>query len=582
MRWKTIKIIRLIQQKERFYIFFMFGKMLSISAIALLTVYFPKFFISMLQEEVQYTKIVSYIGVYGSLLFALNGFRNYCVNKCRIFEEEYVKKMKAEIGSIVMTLPMGEVESPKLKDELAIANNAADLIRSVSLFQDICSDIITAVGFIYIIVRLEWLFLVLVSVVVAIKIYSVKRTVKYSINRRKTYAENDRKGNYLTKVAYYSAGAAKEIRVNRLEKWFMGKVLDYRNEMLRYQYEDFNKYAMFDIISVVVFAIQSLLILGRLSWSVVEGRIDIADFTMYYAAVTSLTETFTHIISKYGEFGTIKLNYDAFETIRQKRATDNGDESGHQELETVCSIEFDHVSFSYPNSDNVVLKDVCFKIQAGQKVALVGVNGSGKTTLIKLLCRFYRPTSGKILLNDVDIWTLSEKQYYAHISAVFQDYMTFAFSIKENITLSEQTEIVPEVLAWEDIYDWINRLERKENTVVSTRFDKEGINVSGGEEQKMAVLRAVQKEAPIILLDEPTKAMDAKTEAELYRSFAKVAMKKTCLLVSHRLGSATICDQIVLLEQGRIAEKGSHMELMQLRGKYAEMFELQGKAYEQG
>ncbi len=582
MRGTPFKIAGLIQKTEHRYFTYSFLKLVSTSALPLLTVYFPKVILKQLLNGEAFDGIMTTVALFVAVILALMMIKTYGTERCHEAEERYTKKMRLATGRMVMKMPLKTVEDPKLKDRLVMSNNAADLLRTVDIFQNILSSAVTAVSFVVVVAGLNWVFFAVILALLVIKVLFVKRTVKYNTERRKVYAMNDRKGNYLNKTAYYSAGAAKEIRINSLSDWFMDKVRDYRSEMLNLQYADFNKYASFDVILAILTGVQSFVILFLLAKMVTDGEIDIADFTMYFAAVTSLSSTLAGIITKVGDYSRIRLNFGDFEALKKESeaAADGVLQDNVKFSDT--SVEFRNVSFSYPGTDRKVLDHVSFRIESGEKLALVGVNGAGKSTIVKLICRFYLPSEGQILIGGVDIPTIGEKEYRQLISAVFQDYMTFAFTIRENVTLTENEKIPERLYGWNGCRTWIERLKDGQDTFVSTKFDSTGVNLSGGEEQKMAIQRAAYKNGPIMLLDEPTKAMDAKSEAELYSSFRELAEDRTSLIISHRLASAVISDRIILLEDGHIAESGTHEELMRLNGKYAEMFCKQGEAYAAG
>lgn len=246
-----------------------------------------------------------------------------------------------------------------------------------------------------------------------------------------------------------------------------------------------------------------------------------------------------------------------------------------------CEVEFDRVSYRYPNNEKDTLKELSFKIKAGEKIGLVGMNGAGKSTLIKLLCRLIRPTSGHIRINGVDITSMERTECYKLFSTVFQDLHIFPVSIKDNIVWDGQVDeaYFAQCLEQADLAEWVSSLKEKENTKLVQELEEGAVNLSGGQSQKLLLARALYKNAPILLLDEPTAALDPIAESNIYEKYNQLSAHKTSIFISHRLASTRFCDRIFLMEDGRIAEEGTHEELLKKAGSYAKMFEVQRQYY---
>ena len=243
-------------------------------------------------------------------------------------------------------------------------------------------------------------------------------------------------------------------------------------------------------------------------------------------------------------------------------------------------VEFRNVSFRYPGTENWALKDFSLKLTVGEKLAIVGMNGSGKTTMIKLLCRLYDPQEGEILLNGVDIRKFKQDEYCRLFSVVFQDYMLFPFPLGENVAVNGEyeTEKVERCLENADFDERLKAMEKGVDTYLYKDYDDNGVEISGGEAQKIAIARAVYKDAPFILLDEPTAALDPLAEYEIYTNFDRIAGEKTAIYISHRLSSCRFCEKIAVFHEGRLVQLGSHEELVaDRRGKYFEMWAAQAQ-----
>ncbi|MDE6745496.1 MAG: ABC transporter ATP-binding protein/permease, partial [Oscillospiraceae bacterium] len=248
-----------------------------------------------------------------------------------------------------------------------------------------------------------------------------------------------------------------------------------------------------------------------------------------------------------------------------------------------CEIEFRNVSYTYFGAEEPTIKNISFKLNKGEKLAVVGLNGAGKTTLIKLMCGLYRPTEGDVLLNGVSVNDYNRDEYFRLFSTVFQDIDVLPVTIAENISgrTTEETDFpkLYDCMKKSGIYGKVMSLPQKENTrLVKTVYD-DATDFSGGQMQKLALAKALYKNAPVLLLDEPTAALDPIAEQEMYLSYADFSKGKSSVFISHRLASTRFCDRIILIADGKIAEEGTHSELMKAGGTYAELFAMQSSYY---
>ncbi len=242
-------------------------------------------------------------------------------------------------------------------------------------------------------------------------------------------------------------------------------------------------------------------------------------------------------------------------------------------------IEFRHVSFAYPGTDRKILNDVNIKIAPGEHLSIVGLNGAGKTTFIKLLCRLYDPTEGEILMDGRNIKEYDYSEYMEQFAPVFQDYRLFALSVRDNITFEKDNDDLNGLLKKVGLSEFVAKLEKGTDTNIFKFFDEEGVEPSGGEQQKIAIARALHKDSPVVILDEPTAALDPVAEYEIYRQFNSLVGGRSAFYISHRLSSCRFCDRIAVFSEGKIAEYGTHEELAEAGGLYSEMFEAQAKYY---
>jgi ATP-binding cassette subfamily B protein len=251
------------------------------------------------------------------------------------------------------------------------------------------------------------------------------------------------------------------------------------------------------------------------------------------------------------------------------------------DLNDKFEIEFRNVSFKYPSSDNYALQNINIKINNGENLAVVGRNGSGKTTFIKLLCRLYDVTDGEILINGINIKEYTKDSILKLYSVVFQDFKIFSTTLAQNISASEDydSDKLYDALDKANIKDRVLAMEHKEKTYLYKDIDKSGVEISGGEAQKLALARALYKDAPIVILDEPTAALDPIAENEIYSRFNSFVQGKTAIYISHRLSSCAFCDNIAVFDKAKLVEFGTHNDLLNNNGKYNELWNAQAKYY---
>ncbi|MCM1487707.1 MAG: ABC transporter ATP-binding protein/permease [Firmicutes bacterium] len=330
----------------------------------------------------------------------------------------------------------------------------------------------------------------------------------------------------------------------------------------------------FDIVRDTV----SYLYLGIL---VLTGGISIPLFTQMLSAGSTFNSSMQDLTYHVQNI-TKRCNY-AYEYVKLMKYP-AAIEKGKKSVENIPhTIEFKNVSFTYPNTDVKVLKDISVTLRQGEHLSVVGLNGAGKTTFVKLLCRLYDPTSGEILLDGVNIKEYDYNQYMSLFAPVFQDFKLFAFSIRENIILDgpgndKELEKLAEQVG---LRDKLASLEKGDSTVLFKSFDENGIEPSGGEQQKLAIARALYKNSPTVILDEPTAALDPVAEYDIYRQFNALVGGKTAVYISHRLSSCRFCDKIAVFGDGRVKEYGTHEELAGIDGGiYAGMFAAQAQYYD--
>lgn len=313
---------------------------------------------------------------------------------------------------------------------------------------------------------------------------------------------------------------------------------------------------------------------------VMAGAVSIGSFTQYVGALAAFQNDISRIL--YSSMRVRRMvNYlGHFLDFLALKSTHTGTIPTEKRQDHVYEIEFHHVSFAYPGSTEPVLKDLSCKLTLKHKMAVVGLNGAGKTTFIKLLCRLYDPTEGYITLNGVDIRKYDYRQYQALFGVVFQDFQLFPFPVGQNVaaSLHFDEERLWRCLEQAGVADRVRAMGQRLETPISA-VDEAGENVSGGEAQKLAIARALYKDAPFVVLDEPTAALDPLSEYEIYSRFDELVRDKTSIYISHRMSSCRFCQDILVFQEGRLVERGSHETLLEAKGLYASLWNAQAQYY---
>ena len=306
----------------------------------------------------------------------------------------------------------------------------------------------------------------------------------------------------------------------------------------------------------------------------------VSGFSVVLSSINAVHQSTMNIARNYERLANTAI---LFQHLREFFDYEPKITDGGKNAEEFESIEFRNVSFSYPGSDKTALKNISFRINKGETVAVVGVNGAGKSTLVKLLLRFYDADEGEILYNGINVKEYNVASLRNAYATVFQDYRNFAVSVNENIMCHECTdeekELAEKALRQIGVWDKISSLPNGADTVLTREFDVEGIGLSGGESQKISVARLFARDFQIAVLDEPSSALDPVAEYQMYENLIKVTENKTVIYISHRLSSAVLSDRIIVLGGGEIIESGNHSELMAKGGEYSRMFTLQASNY---
>ena len=390
---------------------------------------------------------------------------------------------------------------------------------------------------------------------------------------------------YLRRQALDPANG-KDIRLYRMSAWFkrtFAQVLDRNVELRNIEYGAFE---CAGYVAAACALVRDGASYAALIWLLFASSIDLPAFLLLAGMVSGFGTWMQAAFDSLSEL-TVQLRHvSAYREVHDDCAPAARDTNAAPNPGRAHEIRLDHVSFSYDGSTDAV-HDLTLTIRPGEKIALVGVNGAGKTTLVKLLCGLYRPTSGTIYLDGVDVASIDPRSLWREFSVVFQDCFPFSFTVADNVSCSAGEKEVDlarldACLAQADLAEKVAGLPRGSATYLGQDVDPEGVSLSGGETQRLMLARALYKGAPVVLLDEPTAALDPLAERQMYERYDELTAGKTSVFISHRLSSTRFCERILYMEGGRVVEQGTHEELMAAAGGYARMFETQARYYEDG
>lgn len=529
--------------------------------------------------EEYFRSLLLFLGV-SVFLKAVNWLSNYMRQAAT---KNVLKGLNNLVFRKAISLDVSCYEDPAFYDKYQRATN----VLSWSYFDAICSCVsviigntaalLLVIGTVTSIDPMYLLFLLPVALVFVIEIIKSKLVYKRDLEMTK----NNRVKAYIQRTVFLK-DFSKDMRTSNIFAVLMHRfkaAID-ANVLILKKYGV--KLFLFSMVSSLFS--EFIPIIGTYAFAgyqfIYKSNLTISGFSVVLSSINSVRESIMPIVNNF-EMITQMAYY--FQNLRDFFDYEPKVENGKEECVEFQSLEFKNVSFRYPSAEKNSLTDVSFKINRGETVALVGVNGAGKSTIVKLLLRFYDATEGEILLNGRNIKEYDLASLRRSYGAVFQDYRNFAVSVFENIMCHECTDeekkIAQKALMQSGIWDKISGLPKGGDTVITKEFEKDGIGLSGGENQKVSVARLFAKDFQFAVLDEPSSALDPIAEYKMYENLIEVTKDKTVMYISHRLSSAVLSDKIIVISGGRVIETGSHKELLSSGGEYSRMFTLQASSY---
>ena len=560
------------------------------SGQVLINVILPKFLVDELvgNQDMERLLIFGLAIVFSNLFFSFLG--NTMKRTMDVKNIHLGEMMNQEMAKKIMNVEYSYLENPyylDLKERAVFATRNQDSMNY--LIRNIASGLnsfVTIFGLVIILITLSPILVLLLVLTIVLSLFIYKQFMDYQLNFMQEIIPVNRKYGYYVSFAFNDK-IQKDIRLYGMNKMLTDRITKYNIEINRWFSAYYKKQGIYMGLYGIINDLQAALAYGyvalRVLTSAFGGRIGIGSFTMYVNAAInfsrSTTELGNSLIGIMQTLGYLEP-FMEFMSLPDEEMVD-GSIVFQGDIET---IEFRNVSFSYPGSDKEVLKDISFKINQGDKISIVGLNGAGKTTLVKLICRLYQPKSGEILINGHNIFDYEHKSNMEKIAAVFQDFKLFAFSIDENITCDEvnsNTERTMDLIEEVGLKDKIESLPNGLESLYGKAYDKSGIELSGGESQKIAIARALYKDASLLILDEPTSALDPLAEADIYENFNKMVGGKTAIYISHRMSSSVFCDKILIIDDGKVIDYDSHRNLLNKKdGLYYKLFNSQSVNYQ--
>ena len=547
-------------------------------------IFLPKFLIDELlgQRRIEII-LMTLIG-----FFLLSSVVNYSIAWLRCAYSPRVTKIRTDyitmISDKIMKMDFKNTEDPEVLNKIksvmnAVMSNNTGVEGVYHTLLGLFGRLTAFVGYISIVLFLSpWILLFLI-INVLISYALTMRVKKYEYSQKEKAADKDRRTFYVFDTMYDFA-YGKDIRIYDLKNILIDKFKKLRGERIDISKDVQGKQLKVKIVDVILLVIRECVVYGYLIYNVLFTGMGIGDFTMYFSTINGFGDWMKGILDDLANIKAQNMYLDDMREFLEIKS-ENKEKTRDIPIDSSYEIEFKNVSFKYPKTD----KNLSLKIKKGQRLAIVGINGAGKTTFVKLLCRLYEPTSGEILINGVNIKDFSKEEYYKILSVVFQDIKTFAFTVAENVSLENLEDVdrekVLHCIEKAGVGDKINSLKKGIDTSLLKILDGEGIELSGGENQKLALARALYKNGKIVILDEPTSALDAVAEYNIYKGFDELIGDKTAIYISHRLASTKFCDVIAFFENGEIVEYGTHEELLKKNGKYSDMFNIQAQYYKE-
>lgn len=568
-----------------------FLQILAAVLMPLLSIYLPKILIDSVSGHVKIPVLIRNIGIPIIGIITLNILLNIIMPMNAIKASFCRFKYLILITEKVMDTDFENVEGPAaqqkfMKAYMTVDANFSGTQKIIEVGIQFFTNIIGFMLYASIISTIHPIIVLLLILSALINYFVGNYVNEFEYKNKDNLAPIERKLRYIVnKTGEFKA--AKDIRLYNMFPWFKDLFLAMQSKKIHFEKKNIYHRYFANFIDGLLIFLRDGLAYGFLIYLVIYKDMTIGNFVLYFGAVTGFSTWLSGIVKNVNSLNSCSLEIcDLREYLEMEDKMNRGqgvELPKHYEMP--CDIELKHVYYKYPEAEDYTIKDMNIYIKKGEKVALVGVNGAGKTTLVKLICGLYSPTKGEIYINGKRSSLYNRDEYYTLFSVVFQDMHLLPVSIEKNISLENEgdrdNKKVDKVIYMSGLKEKVGTLPRGKDTVLVKSVYEEAIDLSGGEMQKLMLARALYKEAPIIILDEPTAALDPIAENEIYEKYNKLTKDHTSIFISHRLSSTRFCDRILFIENGSILEEGTHDMLMGREGKYKEMYDMQSYYYKE-
>ena len=553
--------------------------------------FLSKFVIELISNHGQLRQLLFLAAVFSIIILVLNLLQTFYYSKRWVLYILVRMKVILEKNHRLMTMAFQNTEDPDILDcaqkaERAIENNTEGFEGMERHIFDFFYQLGIFIAGVSIILTLNPLLVAGMLVLALINFFVSNATAKYNkIHHWDPLAPWWRKRWYMDHtISDFSY--AKDIRMYGLRSLLRQKFIDLQKERMDTQRRSARLWFWYGVFASIVWFIFQLSVYIFLIYQISQKKITVANFTLYLASATAFFGSISDLFGVFKDMLQKSRQIDDLRSLMELTEIDSEAEKG-QVLDSskISSYEFtfENVSFKYPRAKNYALQGVNVRLKAGERLAVVGLNGAGKSTFIKLLLRLYEPTEGRILLNGIDVRNYTRESYYQIFAPVFQDVNLFAFPFAQNVSMKapEETDrsLVEACIRDADLGEKLETLPNGIDTELLKIIHDDGVDFSGGQRQKLALARALYKKAPVVILDEPTAALDALAENRMYQDFDKLIGGKTSVYISHRLSSTRFCNNIAMFKDGHLIEYGTHESLMKQGGEYANMFQIQSQYY---
>ncbi len=561
----------------------------SMVAQPVIAVFMPKYIIQFFEQGRSAQDFLLLIAVFGAVTFITGQIRS--------FADGYFPRMKSmyrsmKLGSEMCMASMnvnykylsseaGQLENQKAQHAISTTTTGVEDI--VVRIAECSANLLGAIVYILILSSLSPLIILGLAVCGAVSYFAGNMVNKYRLKHKDAISKIHEKTYYSTRASR-DLKYAKDIRMYGMYGWLSGLIRQYTDEKVDWEKKISLRMFFSEAADGMIAFLRDGAAYIYLISLVIAGTIPVSEFILYISAIAGLSMWVGGFAKNAILLNTASIEVSDFRVFLDKAEENLNSELAKTEFSSPMSIEFRHVDFAY--GDHVIFKDFSLYIEKGKKVALVGINGAGKTTLVKLLLNLAEPDSGEILLDGIDSRQIDLKQYFSQFSVAFQDALILAYGLDVNISMRDSADTdqkrVDQVIQTAGLGQKVKSLKKGKFTSCEKYLDSEGTELSGGERQKLILARALYKAAPVLVLDEPSAALDPIAESSLYEKYHEMTRNKTSIYISHRLSSTKFCDEVLLLDGGQIIERGSHADLMKRKGKYAHMFHVQSHYYTQG